>query len=167
MSHQKPLLYPLFSTGPAVCDGKSLNSFAQSLYAPKRNFSHSQFFRQPTGILSFKLDQILEILKFDFDFSAFAEIPMFLFFGPTLFYIQFSSLVRHFFVVQVAFNRTDFRDLYQILEGHNFDSVNHPVLQQMWYVAHYKEAAKIRGRPLGAVDKYRQLILCYIIPVMS
>ncbi|XP_067943617.1 homeobox protein SIX6-like [Watersipora subatra] len=55
----------------------------------------------------------------------------------------------------VAFHRSDFRDLYTILEGHNFDSVNHQVLQQMWYKAHYVEAAKIRGRPLGAVDKYR------------
>lgn len=55
----------------------------------------------------------------------------------------------------VAFHRSDFRDLYAILEGHNFDSVNHQVLQQMWYKAHYIEAAKIRGRPLGAVDKYR------------
>lgn len=55
----------------------------------------------------------------------------------------------------MAFHRSDFRDLYQILEGHNFDSVNHPVLQNMWYKAHYIEAAKIRGRPLGAVDKYR------------
>jgi len=57
--------------------------------------------------------------------------------------------------LQVAFHRSDFRDLYAILEGHNFDSVNHQVLQQMWYKAHYIEAAKIRGRPLGAVDKYR------------
>lgn len=25
----------------------------------------------------------------------------------------------------------------------------------MWFRAHYREAEKIRGRPLGAVDKYR------------
>ncbi|KAF6201038.1 hypothetical protein GE061_005485 [Apolygus lucorum] len=31
----------------------------------------------------------------------------------------------------------------------------HNELQQMWFRAHYKEAEKIRGRPLGAVDKYR------------
>lgn len=55
----------------------------------------------------------------------------------------------------VAFNRGNFKELYQILEGHNFDCVNHAVLQQMWYKAHYVEAAKVRGRPLGAVDKYR------------
>lgn len=55
----------------------------------------------------------------------------------------------------VAFNRGSFRELYAILESHNFDQSNHPMLQQMWYKAHYMEAQKIRGRPLGAVDKYR------------
>ena len=55
----------------------------------------------------------------------------------------------------VAFHRGSFRELYAILESHTFDSSNHPMLQQMWYKAHYMEAQKIRGRPLGAVDKYR------------
>ena len=55
----------------------------------------------------------------------------------------------------VAFHRGSFRELYAILESHNFDPANHPMLQQMWYKAHYMEAQKIRGRPLGAVDKYR------------
>ena len=51
--------------------------------------------------------------------------------------------------------RANFRELYSILEGQNFEVVNHSMLQQMWYKAHYMEAQKIRGRPLGAVDKYR------------
>ena len=55
----------------------------------------------------------------------------------------------------VAFHRGSFRELYAILESHNFDPSNHGNLQQMWYKAHYLEAQKIRGRPLGAVDKYR------------
>lgn len=55
----------------------------------------------------------------------------------------------------VAFHRGSFRELYVILESHNFDTSNHSFLQQMWYKAHYMEAQKIRGRPLGAVDKYR------------
>ena len=55
----------------------------------------------------------------------------------------------------VAFHRGSFRELYAILESHNFDPSNHGSLQQMWYKAHYLEAQKIRGRPLGAVDKYR------------
>lgn len=55
----------------------------------------------------------------------------------------------------VAFHRGNYKDLYNILESHNFDSQYHNDLQQMWYKAHYREAEKIRGRPLGAVDKYR------------
>ncbi|XP_035216726.1 homeobox protein six1-like [Stegodyphus dumicola] len=55
----------------------------------------------------------------------------------------------------VAFHRGNYKDLYAILESHNFDPQYHNDLQQMWYKAHYREAEKIRGRPLGAVDKYR------------
>lgn len=55
----------------------------------------------------------------------------------------------------VAFHRGNYKDLYAILESHNFDEKYHNDLQQMWYKAHYREAEKIRGRPLGAVDKYR------------
>lgn len=55
----------------------------------------------------------------------------------------------------VAFHRGSYRELYAILESHSFESSNHAFLQQLWYKAHYMEAQKIRGRPLGAVDKYR------------
>lgn len=55
----------------------------------------------------------------------------------------------------VAFHQGTYRELYAILESHNFDPKYHPELQQMWFKAHYKEAEKIRGRNLGAVDKYR------------
>lgn len=55
----------------------------------------------------------------------------------------------------VAFHRGGYRELYAILESHKFDESNHAFLQQLWYKAHYMEAQKIRGRPLGAVDKYR------------
>ncbi|KAG0425552.1 hypothetical protein HPB47_027297 [Ixodes persulcatus] len=55
----------------------------------------------------------------------------------------------------VAFHRGNYKDLYTILEGHNFNPRYHNELQQMWYKAHYREAEKIRGRQLGAVDKYR------------
>lgn len=55
----------------------------------------------------------------------------------------------------VAYHRGSYRELYAILESHKFDETNHPFLQQLWYKAHYMEAQKIRGRPLGAVDKYR------------
>lgn len=48
-----------------------------------------------------------------------------------------------------------FKDLYTLLESHHFDSFHHNDLQGMWYRGHYMEAQKIRGRSLGAVDKYR------------
>ncbi|XP_064408738.1 homeobox protein six1 [Latimeria chalumnae] len=55
----------------------------------------------------------------------------------------------------VAFHRGNFRELYKILESYQFSPHNHPKLQQLWLKAHYVEAEKLRGRPLGAVGKYR------------
>lgn len=55
----------------------------------------------------------------------------------------------------VAFHRGNFKELYRLLESHNFTVENHPKLQALWLKAHYVEAEKIRGRPLGAVGKYR------------
>ncbi|KAG8234904.1 hypothetical protein J437_LFUL015605, partial [Ladona fulva] len=55
----------------------------------------------------------------------------------------------------VAFHRGAFRELYSILEGHTFSPAHHGELQQLWFRAHYREAERVRGRPLGAVDKYR------------
>lgn len=57
--------------------------------------------------------------------------------------------------VAVAFHRCQYRELYNLLESHNFSSQYHSDLQSLWYKAHYKEAEKVRNRPLGAVDKYR------------
>ncbi|XP_013785875.1 homeobox protein six1-like [Limulus polyphemus] len=55
----------------------------------------------------------------------------------------------------VAFHRGNFKELYHILESHNFSPAAHPKLQTLWLKAHYIEAERIRGRPLGAVGKYR------------
>ncbi|XP_018579395.1 homeobox protein six1-like [Anoplophora glabripennis] len=55
----------------------------------------------------------------------------------------------------VAFHRGSYHELYSILESHAFHTRWHPELQTLWFKAHYNEAEKIRGRPLGAVDKYR------------
>ncbi|XP_013178466.1 PREDICTED: uncharacterized protein LOC106125712 [Papilio xuthus] len=55
----------------------------------------------------------------------------------------------------VAYHRGVFQELYAILESHTFSPRHHSGLQDLWYKAHYKEAQKVRGRPLGAVDKYR------------
>ena len=55
----------------------------------------------------------------------------------------------------VAFHSGNFRELYHILETHKFTKDSHAKLQAMWLEAHYQEAEKLRGRPLGPVDKYR------------
>ncbi|XP_055692047.1 homeobox protein SIX6 [Lutzomyia longipalpis] len=55
----------------------------------------------------------------------------------------------------VAYHRGLFHELYSLLESHCFPPKYHAELQTLWYKAHYKEAEKVRGRSLGAVDKYR------------
>ncbi|XP_031785164.1 homeobox protein SIX2 isoform X1 [Nasonia vitripennis] len=55
----------------------------------------------------------------------------------------------------VAFHHGNFKELYQILESNTFSSHNHNKLQLLWLKAHYIEAERLRGRPLGAVGKYR------------
>ncbi|CAG0890759.1 unnamed protein product [Cyprideis torosa] len=55
----------------------------------------------------------------------------------------------------VAYHRSNFKELYKILESNNFAPHNHPKLQALWLKAHYIEAEKLRGRPLGAVGRYR------------
>uniref|UniRef100_A0A3B4FD90 Homeobox protein six1a-like n=1 Tax=Pundamilia nyererei TaxID=303518 RepID=A0A3B4FD90_9CICH len=55
----------------------------------------------------------------------------------------------------VAFHQGRFSDLYTLLEGFPFSARSHPLLQQLWLQAHYIEAERQRGRPLGAVGKYR------------
>ncbi|XP_007902075.1 homeobox protein SIX4a [Callorhinchus milii] len=55
----------------------------------------------------------------------------------------------------VAFHQGRYKELYGILESHNFEASCHTFLQDLWYKARYTEAEKVRGRPLGAVDKYR------------
>ncbi|KAJ8706110.1 hypothetical protein PYW07_010887 [Mythimna separata] len=55
----------------------------------------------------------------------------------------------------VAYHRGVYQELYAILEAHSFPPRHHTALQNLWFKAHYKEAEKVRGRALGAVDKYR------------
>ena len=55
----------------------------------------------------------------------------------------------------VYFHRGNFKEMYRIIENFQFTESNHPKLQMLWMKAHYVEAEKLRGRPLGAVGKYR------------
>ena len=55
----------------------------------------------------------------------------------------------------VSFHTRNFRDLYHIIENFKFSKESHTKLQALWLEAHYQEAERLRGRPLGPVDKYR------------
>jgi homeobox protein SIX3/6 len=55
----------------------------------------------------------------------------------------------------VAFHSGNFKELYHIIENHKFTKASHVKLQAIWLEAHYQEAERLRGRPLGPVDKYR------------
>ncbi|KAG7280386.1 hypothetical protein CRUP_035828 [Coryphaenoides rupestris] len=55
----------------------------------------------------------------------------------------------------VAFHGGNFEGLYQILQSHRFTRESHAKLQDLWLDAHYREAERLRGRPLGPVEKYR------------
>lgn len=55
----------------------------------------------------------------------------------------------------VYFYQNNYKELYAILERHKFSKENHERLQCLWRTAHYLEAERQRGRPLGAVGKYR------------
>ncbi|VDD95602.1 unnamed protein product [Enterobius vermicularis] len=55
----------------------------------------------------------------------------------------------------VCFHMGNFQEMYRILESHKFGEAHRPKLQAMWYEARYHDAEKLRGRPLGPVDKYR------------
>ena len=55
----------------------------------------------------------------------------------------------------VYFYQNNFKEVYSILESRRFSKQQHERLQSLWRTAHYIEAEKQRGRPLGAVGKYR------------
>lgn len=55
----------------------------------------------------------------------------------------------------VAFHQGRYSDLYNLLQGFRFSPSSQPLLQELWLRAHYAEAERQRGRPLGAVGKYR------------
>lgn len=44
--------------------------------------------------------------------------------------------------IAVAFHRGNYRELYHLLESHNFSTQYHSDLQQLWYRAHYKVNTK-------------------------
>lgn len=73
--------------------------------------------------------------------------------SPSLCFWELESVLKA--KAAVAFHQGRFSDLYTLLEGFPFSPRSHPLLQQLWLRAHYTEAERQRGRPLGAVGKYR------------
>lgn len=49
----------------------------------------------------------------------------------------------------VAYHQNSFHELYSLLENHCYSVKYHTDLQGLWFKGHYREAEKIRGRPLG------------------
>lgn len=71
-------------------------------------------------------------------------------------FIYFTQRLTTFLHLLLLFpHRGNFKELYRILESHNYSLASHPKLQTLWLKAHYIEAERARGRPLGAVGKYR------------
>ncbi|VDL86429.1 unnamed protein product [Schistocephalus solidus] len=66
------------------------------------------------------------------------------------------ELQRQLFTIAVfSLKHGRFDQVYAILLENNFDEEFHAELQKLWYQAHYAEFEFVRGRKLGAVDKYR------------
>ncbi len=67
-------------------------------------------------------------------------------------------LVQHESILRaralVAFHLGNYRELYHLLENHKYTRDSHAKLQAMWMEAHYQEAEKLRGRPLGPVRDF-------------
>lgn len=67
----------------------------------------------------------------------------------SVFYALFSCYFSYRARALVAYHHGVFQELYAILEKHSFPPRHHNALQTLWFKAHYKEAEKVRGRPLG------------------
>jgi hypothetical protein len=52
----------------------------------------------------------------------------------------------------VAFHRGNFKELYKILESHQFSPHNHAKLQALWLKAHYIEAERLRGSTVEVLE---------------
>ncbi|KAE9535242.1 hypothetical protein AGLY_007975, partial [Aphis glycines] len=142
------------SLSPGSCMEALSESSASSATAAAGGSVTVSDFLQTKRSLSFSSEQVscmCEALQQSGDVERLARF---------LWYLPPSELLRGQETVLraralVAFHRNAFHELYAILESQSFDSRHHLQLQQLWFKAHYLEAEKIRGRTLGAVDKYR------------
>ncbi|CDW55261.1 homeobox protein SIX3 [Trichuris trichiura] len=109
-------------------------------------------------VLSFSSDQVASVCETLEESGDIDRLARFLWSLPVA-HPNFIELNKNEAVLRaraiVAFHMGNFREMYHILENNRFTKASHAKLQAMWLEAHYQEAAKLRGRPLGPVDKYR------------
>ncbi len=130
----------------------SMESIVQGLWA------RQMFLPPPMPMLNFtpgQVAQVCETLEESGDIERLGRFLWSLPVNPS----ACEALNKHESVLRaralVAFHTGNFKDLYHILESHKFHKDSHAKLQAMWLEAHYQEAERLRGRPLGPVDKYR------------
>ncbi|XP_068687539.1 homeobox protein SIX6-like [Montipora capricornis] len=104
----------------------------------------------------FSSDQVAQVCQFLQNTGEIERLSRFLWSLPT----DLDSDVKTSETILISkavvyFRQENFKELYAILESHKFSKENHEALQCLWRTAHYIEAERQRGRPLGAVGKYR------------
>lgn len=57
--------------------------------------------------------------------------------------------------ILVLFAQNAFTKVFSVLKSYQFDAKYHEELQDIWWKSHYAELEAHRGKPLGAVEKYR------------
>nr|VZI42474.1 unnamed protein product [Spirometra erinaceieuropaei] len=142
---------PVFSPSTPTSYGfTSYSSFPPASSSP----TNAPKYSAPLSSSDYTSDQITcicEVLQKSGDFE---RLKQFLDSLPTSSTAQFSESVLCARAT-LAFQEGNYSDLYAILEGNAFTPSNHQRLQSLWLQAHYAEEEKIKGKPLGAVAKYR------------
>ncbi|KAI4874878.1 hypothetical protein NFI96_034450 [Prochilodus magdalenae] len=145
-----PLLVPGFADGPALLAARARSPDARAAALPPPP-------ALPT--LSFTAEQVAGVCETLEETGDVERLGRFLWSLPVAPPGACEALDKHEAIQRaravVAYHTGSFRELYRILESHRFTKESHGKLQAMWLEAHYQEAEKLRGRPLGPVDKYR------------
>ncbi|CAF1232977.1 unnamed protein product [Rotaria sp. Silwood1] len=109
-------------------------------------------------IVNFSIEQIArvcETLEENGDIQRLGRFLWSLQVSPT----SSNILIEHESILRaralIAFHLGNYQEVYHLLENYKYTRNHHTKLQTMWMEAHYQEAEKLRGRPLGPVDKYR------------
>lgn len=154
------LLHPRMSAvAPAAAPGPTTTTRTSPPAGPPNNnglIVPSPVFALPT--LSFSVSQVATVCETLEESGDIERLARFLWSlpvaHPNVQELNTSEAVLRARAI-VAFHSGQYRELYAILERHKFTKDSHGKLQAMWLEAHYQEAEKLRGRPLGPVDKYR------------